>query len=482
MAIMYLAMNHDLVDDDEYELLNEEIGDEFNDSLRLEEDETLGDLRQAFLQDEVRHAEEEIADLFDEVNNERKRVGRALLTYFPPEGEEAGDWLNPSYFFQESHMPDNWVAQYELCPTTGQMHCHAYASWTASNRMRFNTLREAIVKSGYKDVRVHIRLPRSTSKRATQCAINYCTDPSKRMPGTESVTFGPAKWAFDEKTSRTKRKRDDEKEEQRLHIESKPHWLSWDEIVHENEYSKQLLCSCSWGAKYHAGRASSEKRRTIREVVILYGAGGTGKSTAAKDLAVRPRVPEEVTYWKRNPDDGMFFGGGKTAYRGQNVIHFEEFNGSEPFSRLKDYCDIGKNGPPVNVKNGGCYLNHETVVFTSNDHPASWYRKLWEDDSKQFMPFWRRITKVVFYPERRPDGSKNQPNAEAGILPFFIDQTDEWKSFDGDYEKCKAHAAIHWPIREVGTPGITSDGNPCSTARGFFDPTITRPTRAGRLL
>ena len=165
---------------------------------------------------------------------------------------------------------------------------------------------------------------------------------------------------------------------------------------------------------------------TIPGVVIMYGAGGTGKTTmcisydAASDLE-----PQNERYYRRNHEDGSFWGGGRTAYNGQRVIHFEEFSGQEPFSRVKEVCDIGKEGPAVNIKGSGTELNHTTVLFSSNIHPAGWYHNLWKLDPKQFHPFWRRVTKVLFFPAKRPDGALNIPDEDNE--PYFIDQTDDWK-------------------------------------------------------
>eukprot|EP00957_Ditylum_brightwellii_P055142 4179230-Ditylum_brightwellii.AAC.1 len=50
--------------------------------------------------------------------------------------------------------------------------------------------------------------------------------------------------------------------------------------------------------------------------------------------------PEEYWYYLRNYDDGNFWGGRSTSYRGQQVIHFDEFNGQEKFSDFKEICDI----------------------------------------------------------------------------------------------------------------------------------------------
>lgn len=176
---------------------------------------------------------------------------------------------------------------------------------------------------------------------------------------------------------------------------------------------------------------------------------------------------------------------GRTCYKGQQVIHYEEFTGQEAFSRLKEVCDIGKSGPAVNVKNGGAVLNHDTVIFTSNVHPAGWFHNYWTKDPKQWLPFERRVTEVRFYPSHRPDGSLNAPDEENP--PYFIDQTSEFKSFGGDYTQALAHAEKHWALQEEPDPQpmvFVPGKNDCNV-NDFFtycqtgvDPTSTRAKRA----
>lgn len=156
------------------------------------------------------------------------------------------------------------------------------------------------------------------------------------------MKFNQALWD-DRKAKPTKK--EDVIENQRKHIESKPKHWTWDQILHEDDFSKTLLCTCSWGKKYHEGRHAEIARRTINNVIIMYGAGGTGKTTLAHSWDVRDDEDKQERYYRRNPDDGHFWGGGRSAYKGQRIIHLEEFCGQEQLSRLKELCDIGKEGP-----------------------------------------------------------------------------------------------------------------------------------------
>lgn len=407
-------------------------------------------------------AEDLIDNTYKEANN-NTRIGRAILTYFPLTSDTK--FLEPEFILGQDniHRVTNWWSQYELCPESSRLHIHAYVEFKQKCRPTFRTL-DTIIRSHFDCWNCRTARKASTSQR--QGAVNYVHKLETRLGSREPFTWpkNESDVKFDPSFVRTnsknnKRKaRDDAIEEQRQYIESKPRIWTWDQILHEDEASKKLLVTCSWGKKYHEGRHAEDKRRDVTDVIIYYGAGGTGKTTLCMEYnqtsSLEPRVER---YYRRNPDDGNFWGGGRTAYKGQRVIHFEEFSGQEPFSRLKEVCDIGKPGPSVNIKGAGVDLNHHTVMFSSNVHPAGWYRNLWRDDPKQFHPFWRRVTKVVFFPSHRPDGSLNIPDSDN--TPYMIDQTDEWKALNGSYDACMEHADVHWPVREVSVDGFVKSFN-----------------------
>ncbi|GFH61856.1 replication associated protein [Chaetoceros tenuissimus] len=161
-------------------------------------------------------------------------------------------------------------------------------------------------------------------------------------------------------------------------INSKPTDWTWAQILHENNESKYLLAACSWGRKYHKSRSASAPRRTIQNVILIYGAPSTGKTTAAIDWDRQDNESEGARYFRRNMDFGKFWGGGTAAYLGQRIIHYEEFNGKEEFHKFKEICDIGQVGPRVKIKGSSIELNHETVIVTSHVHPAGWYDSYWK--------------------------------------------------------------------------------------------------------
>jgi hypothetical protein len=166
----------------------------------------------------------------------------------------------------------------------------------------------------------------------------------------------------------------------------------------------------------------------------------------ARFYDIKPDEHQRDRYYKRNFEDGKFWGGGRTAYKGQRIIHLEEFCGQETAGNFKEICDIGNEGPSVNIKNGGTDLNHETVIITSNTHPAGWYRNMLEKDAKQWYPIIRRVTQLYYFPALRQDGTDNTPDADN--LPYYIDQTEDLPTIQS-YPCAINHATKHWPLPQT---------------------------------
>jgi hypothetical protein len=384
--------------------------------------------------------------------NRNSKMSRFIMTVWPPNTDQK--WLLPQTYFDVDRI-SLWCGQFEECPETERLHAHLYVEFKNSHRIRFNSVRDAIERVTGKPGQ--IQAARCQSKAQRQGAVNYVLKPGHRMYDTEEYIWprNRCKIAFQKdfaKEKQSKKSKKDVVDTQVDWIESKPKHWTWDQIVHESDESKKLLAACSWGAKFHAGRHASCERRTIQNVIVFYGAGGTGKTTLALDHDKREGEVKQERYYRRNADDGKFWGGGRTAYKGQRIIHLEEFCGQETAANFKEICDLEKEGPSVNIKNGGTDLNHETVIITSNHHPAAWYRKLFSEDHKQWTPICRRLTQVFFFPEKREDGELNIPDAEHP--PFFIDQTADFtdRVMIQDYDAALAHAAKHWPIPERDEP------------------------------
>lgn len=377
------------------------------------------------------------------------KVTACILTMFVSDTNRK--WLAPeTYFLDPKKRVKVWVAQFEECPTTERLHVQAYCEFKHGGRFRFGQLRGIIENATGKPGNVSVA--KNKSKKQRQGGVNYCLKPYGRMIHTDPLIWqhNCPKVQYTQPPSKKKSVRVQERDEIIDYIESKPTYFTWDQILHESDFSKRLLATCSWGAKYHNGRTASAQRRAIQNVIILYGAGGTGKTTFAQNYDTIDGETSIQRYYRRNPDDGKFWGGGATAYKGQRIIHLEEFCGQETAANFKEMCDVGKEGPNINIKNGGSFLNHETILISSNHHPAGWYKNLFENDPKQWKPIARRFTQVLFFPEHREDGEMNSPDEEHA--PYFIDQTEEFRSMVDSYESAKEHACSVWPLPERAEP------------------------------
>lgn len=370
------------------------------------------------------------------------KVSRALVTVFH-DSAEAGP-INPASYFGSDWQAklQVWVAQWECCPSTGTTHAHIYLELRHSHRLRVPAFLDLIAKISPRN---NVKFPRRANKNQRQGAVNYCQKESTRI--AEAPDF---KWSdgidisysesFALAASDKKKTRHDKQVE---HIMSRPVEWSWAKLLHENDESRKLLAACSWGRKFHELRKPTERTlRTIENVIICYGSGGSGKTTYAQSYDSIPEESRSDRYYRRNYDDKLFWGGGQTAYNNQRVIHLDEFTGQETLSRFNELCDVGNTGGPVNVKGGGTSLNHSSIIITSNLHPAYWFHNVWTKDDNLWVPFHRRITKVLFFPALRQDGTRNLagPNSE----PFVVDQTDEWRTCVEYVNACE-HARKYWP-------------------------------------
>jgi len=395
-------------------------------------------------------SDDEYSDILEEVDDSFKsKIGMGILTIFP--GSNHVSFLEPStYLDNPEDQLEQWCGKFEICPKTDKLHAHIFFKFKPQFRKTFNQIRNLVTKVTGKGF--DLQRTKGRSINAIQCAINYVLkDESKDPNSLPYIWNGSCAWdqaTWDKRSA----KKISEHEQQRQWIESKPKSWTWAQILHESDESKALLCKCSWGKGYHDTRMATTERRTITNVIIMFGAGGTGKTTFARNWDSKDGEDIYERYYKRNSDDGHFWGGGPSAYRGQRVVHFEEFSGSEPISRMKEYIDVTNNGPFVNIKGSGVHLNHETVIITSNDHPASWYHKYWKSDPKQWYPFQRRVTQVWFFPETRPDGTPNRP-ASDGLPGSYVDMTDDWKAIDDQFDMALKHAEDHWPIRDIEDDG-----------------------------
>ena len=435
------------------------------------DDDSLGDLTMATVPS--KSTTDDGSDLFDGTTPDKRQLIRSgLLTIHPPSTHPS--WLQPgTYFPNADDILEQWCAKFERGEVEGTLHLHAYFKFKATSRLRFERFHSLITKtSGITGF--NLKRQRAVTKKSTQCCVNYVLKPETSVLDCEPFIWN-ASCAFDQKLYDERSKKPSKEQAIIDYIMSKPWNWDYSKLLHESDESRILLASCGWAEKFHTRRAVSQPDRKIQHVIILYGASGTGKTTMAVEWDKRDGEEDRARYYRRNCDDGHFWGGGTTAYRGQRIIHFDEFTGQEKFNNLKEWTSKGQKGPPINVKGKGAELNHETVLFTSNTHPAGWYHNLWAKDPNQWKPFQRRITKVLFFPKYRPDGTDNDPADGTDQGYHYIDQTAEWGTFGNSYELALEHASAHWPI-----PGKEEQDAGGAFAPDFHLPGVTdRPKRPG---
>lgn len=405
--------------------------------------------------------------------NGNNKLSRFFITFWPETVETK--WSTPDTWFADTAIVNVFCGQYEICPDTKKLHCHLYIELKREHRMKFAAICTMVKRITGKTGNVKPAKKASANQRA--CAVNYVLKPDSRAEDTEpfiwehntiKVAFDQALW---DKRPIKKPSKEDVTEKQVNWIEAKAKHWSWAQILHESLESKLLFATCSWGPKYHSQRYAEIPRRTIKQVIILYGAGGTGKTTFARHFDTHRDEAFEERYYKRNFDDGHFWGGGKSAYVCQRVVHLEEFGGQESMATFKELTDIGNRGPPINIKGSGGVLNHDTIIITSNHHPAAWYRHALGKDPKQWFQLARRFTQVLFFPEHKSDGSRNSPTSDDDY--HYIDQTETFMSndFRENYSKATEHAKEFWPLpedNEGGFGGISHTFNVPDTAVNEF--------------
>lgn len=113
-----------------------------------------------------------------------------------------------------------------------------------------------------------------------------------------------------------------------------------------------------------------------RDVVVIYGPTGTGKTKYA--------VQFPDLYIKL--DNCKWFDG----YTSQKTILFDEFYGWIPYSMLLRICD--RYVVQGETKGGSVPLVHDRIIFTTNQKPANWYPNM------KFESFIRRVSKWIHMP------------------------------------------------------------------------------------
>lgn len=136
-----------------------------------------------------------------------------------------------------------------------------------------------------------------------------------------------------------------------------------------------------------------QTRDVSRQIVLLYGVTGKGKTRAVYDQY--PNLWEAPISF--NGDTWL------DGYDGQKEALFDEFEGEIPLSATKklfsDY--YVRKGP---VKGGFVWFNPDIIIVTSNIHPGEWYKgfskstKVYHQDrSESERALRRRFNAIVHF-------------------------------------------------------------------------------------
>lgn len=225
----------------------------------------------------------------------------------------------------------------EICPKTNRPHYQCYVYYKEARQLK------AVIK----EFKPHHVEP---AKGSPQQNIDYCSKEGK----------------FEESGSRpTQGKRTDIE----LVVQSARDKRKFKDLVSDHPSTIRY--------EAHFKRAKSLFTDTHiyskKTILIFWGETGTGKTRKA--YTEYPDLYRVGSY--------KWF----TSYDGEDVVLFDEFRPENMiFERLLELTD----GYPVEVetKGGHAIFSPNTIIFTSNNDPRSWY------PDKDMAPFFRRVSEV----------------------------------------------------------------------------------------
>ncbi|ALE29785.1 replication associated protein [Lake Sarah-associated circular virus-42] len=279
------------------------------------------------------------------------------------EGDDC-DWLlhpigtaePPSAFWDDD--PFEWGCQFmifqmERCPETGKLHLQGALQLDKQQRLSF-------MKKLHKTAHWEVMKGNWTQ------SIEYCSK-------SETKVNGP--WEAGDRP----------KMGQRTDLET------IGKMVKENKTNLELVDTLGAGVskfqkhisflRFTYSEKDSDRQATGVKVIVLYGPTGTGKTYAAVNSLTGGRAYHILNAPSQKATKLWFDG-----YENQKVLVIDDFDGSVEFRYLLRMIDVYKF--PAEVKGGMVWGVWDTVIITSNVHPASWYTGV--DTS----PLKRRIAEI----------------------------------------------------------------------------------------
>lgn len=254
-------------------------------------------------------------------------------------------------------IPQGWDYTYLVYQkekgSAGTEHLQGYIYF--KNAVRFTTVKKLCMEAHWE-----------VSKGSPADNTKYCTKEDGRVAGP---------WMFGEEPC--KGKRNDLKELKELLDEGKP----LTEIA-EKQFSNYLKYSRGI-EKYQL--LKTKPRDWEMEVEVVWGPTGVGKTRQAHE-----ENPGAYFKSRSNGNNNWWDG-----YINQEVVVVDEYYGWFSWDFILRLCD--RYPLSVETKGGAVQFVAKKIIFTSNDHPKDWYKKMtekygWEKDTN---PLYRRITKIT---------------------------------------------------------------------------------------
>lgn len=130
------------------------------------------------------------------------------------------------------------------------------------------------------------------------------------------------------------------------------------------------------------------------DVIVLYGAAGTGKTRKAYDIDPNLYHTTSTDWW-----DG---------YNGQDTILIDDFYGGIKYSKFLQLIDGYRYQLPI--KGAFTWKQWKTIIITSNQHPKTWYSRGMTDALK------RRISKIEKFEKSEEGGGIVLPTTSESNL------------------------------------------------------------------
>jgi hypothetical protein len=252
------------------------------------------------------------------------------------------------------------VGQVERAPSTSRLHLQCYVVLTS--KLALST----VVKL-FKEYKPHCEVRRGTHKEA----VEYCSKEDTRVQGPWTHGTPPPGAGF------------------RTDLLSVAQDIENGSLTSENirEEAPATYCRNRNGILDLLAHAAMKRSRTFRQITtyVYYGEAGVGKSRKAHE-----ENPDAYTLETSACGNNIWFDG----YNGQKVVIVDDYYGWMRFTFLLKFLDGYQLRLPI--KGGHTWAEYETVIFTSNSHPGTWYG--W-GDKMSWAAFKRRISAVYLFRE-----------------------------------------------------------------------------------